>query len=285
VDTKNPSNVICVWHDDRDNFPNGANNSYNDAFATISNDAGVTWSPNIRLSSTSGPGTQQRNEVWGVSWRGDHITVSAERSEGNTSTLMWEDSLLFQSQDGGSTWSEIFLTEIGSTFYPARTGNDVNNPYLDTTPSRNDAIVTVFHDAPPATASDLHALSVRVPYIKTSTPVVPGASGVQIQVEQIGESNAGGFAVLFYNQLASGSLPGLLPFGNGVDIDLIFDGTTATMFTVTPLSALAVPSGGAASTPPFNIPMSYPTSPVLQVQAAILSPTLTVTETTDFISF
>lgn len=279
VNNANPLDVIVCWHDDRD-FGTGADNGYNDVFATISRDGGMTWTPNVRVSRTSGLGSRERNECFGVAWAGDHIVISAERSAGNVPTLTNEDSILFISQDAGLTWSVEFLTKAGSSY--VMPGIDIDDPFVVLTPGRHDAIVS-FGDGAFGAGNDLVATGLRMPYVSLTAPFRSGNT-VQFQVKQIGESNRGGITYLVYNSLQSGVVPGFYPFGGGIDVDLVFDPITLAFSGITALTVLTTPSGGLATTAAFLVPRGN-NSDAFQLQAVVFDAQLRVRETTDPLRF
>jgi hypothetical protein len=275
VNSANSNEVIACWHDDRD-LGGGSNNAYNDIFFSVSRDAGATWSANQRVSTTSGPGSRERNECWGVSWNGDHVVVVAERSAGNVPSSTAEDVAYYMSQDGARTWGVEFITRRGSAF--GLPGNDIDDPFIAVTPLRNDIVVSYKDDFFGA-ANDLSTSGLRVPYISTTADFQSGNS-VQIQVKQIAESNRNGITLLVYHGVSSPISAGFYPFGSGVDIDVTFDAITLAFLGIQPLSVLGVPTGGIATTPAIVVPPGY-RNPSFRVQAVVFDATLTARETTD----
>ncbi|MEZ5965967.1 MAG: hypothetical protein R3F56_19180 [Planctomycetota bacterium] len=279
VNTANPAEVIACWHDDRD-LGGGSNNSYNDIFYTVSRDRGVNWTANQRVSTTSGPGTGERNECWGVSWHGDHVVVVGERSAGNVPNSTAEDVVYYMSQDGARTWSPEFVTMRGSAFTPP--GNDIDDPFHVVTVGRNDIVVS-FKDDSYGASNDLATSGLRVPYVRLTAPFQTG-NQVQIEVAQIAESNRNGITLLVYHSATSPVAPGFYPFGGGIDVDLTFDAFTLALLGIQPLSVLTNPTGGRASTPILRVPPGY-RAPSFRVQAVVFDATLQVRETSDAFQF
>lgn len=275
VNSQNANELIACWHDDRD-LGGGSNNAYNDIFYSVSRDAGVTWSANLRVSTTSGRGTGERNECWGVSWQGDHVVVVAERSASNVPSSTAEDVAYYMSQDGARTWGVEFISRRGSAF--GLPGNDIDDPFIAVTPLRNDIAVS-FKDDFYGAANDLSSSGFRVPYVSTTAPFQSGNS-VQIQVKQIAEGNRNGITLLVYHGVSSAVSAGFYPFGNGIDVDLTFDATTLAFLGVQPLSVLLNPAGGVASTPAITVPPGF-RNPSFRVQAVVFDATLTARETSD----
>ncbi len=284
IDSDDERNVLVAWHDNRDRGGAG-NDTVNDLFCTVSRDGGATWSANQRVAKNSGTGTGQRNEAWGAVWHGDHAVLCALRSELNGiggPGAGTEDVVLFVSRDGARQWEEQLITAVGSSVGLA---NDIDNPYMAVTPTRLDVAVSYYDDRYPNWQGhgDLIARGLRLPWIRASADPVGGAT-VRLLVEQIGESNNGGGALLVYNGITSGTAPGVFPFGSGLDIDLIPDALTMAFAGITPLAVLSTQPDGTATTIPFTLPAGY-LGPRFQVQALVFDSALRVTEGTDVLAF
>ena len=275
LDRDNPDQCIIAWHDDRDPGA-GVPDSTNDVFAVISRDAGATWGSNLRLSTTSGPGTGQRNECWGVAWNGDHVVVSAARSAGNGTTLTKEDLCMFHSRDAGASFSETFITANGSSFLAA--GHDIDAPHFVLTQRRNDVVFSYFSDA--HLAKGLVTTGTRVPYVSLSNPLIPGAD-FNFQVQGIGRSSDGDTAVLLFNYRTSAVIPGFATVtGSGVDLDLVFDSLTSILLDIPSITFLPIAADGSATSATVTVPLDYP-GDLFRVQAQTVDLNLIGRETTD----
>ena len=217
-------NVIVAWEDDR--F--GADR----VFATASNDGGATWLTDTQLS-----------------------TFDAEKPRvaagGRGTVVAWEETIFPRSaeasltMDGGATWGQ----KVAVSDNPTDSADFVSVAWGD----RYDNFVHAWTEL---NTSDInvHAGGFR-PQTLAPQGWVVGATSVSFDLERF--DPAFGFGGVLLSS-APGTLP--LPFGDGRDVGLLFDGLFLTSINLA-FSSLgaAIGSGGTGSTPqiPLTLPVGF----------------------------
>lgn len=203
-------NIYVAWH----NWASGSGNHRADIRVSTSSNQGSSWSPGIKITSD---GEQKNDQVFpGVvvdQQGGVAVSYYDQRNDSND-RLLW--TWVSRSLDGGATWSDVQVSDVGWDPGPTEFGGTFIGDYIDNEAAPNGLIYPFWCDGRNGT-QDVYTDEVNLVLHTTPSELSAAVGGTVNFYIDIGPNHAGDGYFLLAS--GSGTSPGIAAGGINVPIN------------------------------------------------------------------